>query len=150
MTKEELQDIADTIVANWNINLTPEARKNFYRTWWRYLGDLNAGESRAAVDTFILADRPFPPRAGTVRRTVLAEALSDVLTLELAWAQASERIRAVAQGTWTPVAPLVGKAMAEAAINGTSKDDHEAFTRAWRRVVEEFELEVLGLPGEES
>jgi hypothetical protein len=40
--------------------------------------------------------------------------------------------------------------MAEAAINGTSKDDHEAFTRAWRRVVEEFELEVLGLPGEES
>jgi hypothetical protein len=64
VTKEELQDIADTIVANWNINLTPEARKNFYRTWWRYLGDLNAGESRAAVDTFILADRPLPGLSG--------------------------------------------------------------------------------------
>jgi hypothetical protein len=150
VTKEELQEIADSVIANWNMNLTPEGRKNFYRTWWRYVGDLNCEESRAAVDAFILSDRPFPPRAGTVRRTVLAEALSDVLTLELAWAQASERIRAVQQGTWSPVAPLVGKAMAEAAIHGTSKDDHEAFTRAWRRVVEEFELEVLGLPDEES
>lgn len=150
MTKEELQEIADNIIANWNISLTAEQRKVFYRTWWRYLGDLGAAESRAAVDSFILSDRPFPPRAGTVRRTVLAEALSDVPTVDLAWAQASERIRAVSQGTWSPVGPLVAKAMAESAIHGTSKDDHEAFTRAWRRVVEEFELEALGLPAEES
>lgn len=150
MTKEELQEIVDSIASNWNMNLTPEGRKNLYRTWWRFIGDLNYEESRAAVDAFVLADRPFPPRAGTVRRCVLAEALSDVLTLDLAWAQAVERIRAVQQGTWSPVAPLVAKAMAEAAMHGTSKDDHEAFTRAWRRVVEEFELEVLGLPDEES
>jgi hypothetical protein len=150
VTKEELQEIADSVIANWNLNLTPEARKNFYRTWWRYVGDLDVKATRAAVDAFILADRPFPPRAGTVRRCVLAEALSDVLTLELAWSQASERIRAVQQGTWSPVSALVAKAMAEAAIHGTSRDDHEAFTRAWRRVVEEFELEVLGIPDEES
>lgn len=148
MTKEELQDIADNIVANWNMNLTPEARKNFYRTWWRYLGDLDTPEVRAAVDAAVVADKPFAPRAGTIRRTVLAHLLTDVPTVDIAWAQARERIAAVQQGTWSSVAPLVGKALAEAAIHGTSRDDHEAFVRAWRRVVEEYELSVIGLPVE--
>lgn len=148
MTKEELQAIADDVISNWNLELTEMRRRAFYRAWWRYLGDLNADEARAAVDAAVLADKPFAPRAGTIRRTVLADLLSDVPTVDLAWAQARDRIVAVQQGTWAPVAPLVGKALAEAAVHGTSRDDHEAFVRAWRRVVEEYELSVIGLPAD--
>lgn len=146
MTKEELQDLADQVIANWNLALGGEPRKAFYRTWFRYLGDLEAPAVQAVIDGLVVADKPFPPRAGTVRRTVLADALTDVPTLEHAWAQAVGRLRAVEQGTWTEVSPLVGQALAEAGLTGTTRDDREAFTRAWRRVVEALELERLGLP----
>lgn len=146
MTKEELVEIADLVIGNWNLNLGGDRRKAFYKMWWRYLGDLDTVAVQQAIDGLILADKPFAPRVGTVRRIVLADFLSDVVTLEQAWSQAKDRITAVQQGTWTDVAPLVGKALAESGIHGTSRDDHEAFTRAWRRVIEEFELETLGLP----
>lgn len=149
MTKEELQSIAEAVIINWNLDLGGEPRKAFYRTWWRYLGDLDATAVQAAVDAAVLADKPFAPRAGTIRRAVLAELLMDVPTMEQAWGQVVDRIRSVEQGLWTEVSPMVAKALAEAGhIGGTGRDDREAFTRAWRRVVEELELERLGLPAE--
>lgn len=148
MTRDELTAIADAVMINWGIDLGGDRRKAFYRTWWRYLGDLDSTSVQGALDRLILADKPFAPRAGTIRRMVMSDLLSDVLTVDLAWAQAVERIRAVQQGTWTTVAPLVGLAMERSAVNSNSKDDREAFVRAWRTVVEEFELEVLGIPPE--
>jgi len=150
VTREELVTVADCVIANWNLSLGGDRRKAFYKMWWRYLGDLNYTEVQSAIDALVLADKPFAPRVGTVRRMVLAEFLTDAITVEQAWVQAKDRILAVQQGTWTDVAPLVGKALAESGIHGTSRDDHEAFTRAWRRVIEEFELETLGLPVEPS
>jgi hypothetical protein len=150
VTKEELQSIAEAVIVNWGLDLGGEPRKAFLRTWWRYLGDLNADAVQRAVDAAIIADKPFPPRAGGIRRTVLANLLTDVLTLEQAWGQVVDRVRAVEQGLWTEVSPLVAKALGEGHISGTSRDDREAFTRAWRRVVDELELDRLGLPAEES
>jgi hypothetical protein len=146
VTREELTAIAGSVIVNWGLELNSERRKDFYRTWWRYLGDLDAVAVRTAVDATILADKPFAPRAGTIRRMVFAEQLADVITADAAWAQAVDRIRAVQQGTWTDLAPLVARALAESGVHGTSRDDHEAFVRAWRRVVEELELERLALP----
>lgn len=146
MTKEQLTEIAESVILNWNLDLGGERRKAFFRTWWRYLGDLDATSVQGAVDALVLADRPYAPRAGTVRRMVFADALADIPTLELAWAQACERITAVQQGTWSPVAGIVGEALAASGVTGTSRDDRDAFTRAWRRTVEELELERLGLP----
>ena len=146
MTKEELQSLADDVINNWNLDLGGDRRKAFYRTWWRYLGDLDLETAQSAVDGFVLADRPFPPRAGSIRRAAFAAELTDIPTLEAAWAQAQARIHAVQQGIWSDVSPMVAEALHEAGIHGTSRDDHEAFTRAWRRVVEQIELERLGLP----
>ena len=148
MTKEELQTIAETVMVNWGLDLGGEPRKAFFRTWWRYLGDLDAGAVQQAVDAVIIADKPFPPRAGGIRRSVLAESLMDVPTLESAWAQVVDRIRNVEQGLWSEVSPLVAQALTDCRISGTGKDDREAFTRAWRRAVDELELERLGLPVE--
>ena len=111
---EELVTVADCVIANWNLSLGGDRRKAFYKMWWRYLGDLNYTEVQSAIDALVLADKPFAPRVGTVRRMVLAEFLTDAITVEQAWVQAKDRILAVQQGTWTDVAPLVGKALAEA------------------------------------
>jgi hypothetical protein len=147
VTREELTHIADAVLVNWNMDLGGDRRKAFYRTWWRYLGDLDVDVTQTAVDAAVLADKPFAPRAGTIRRAVLSHLLTDVPTLEQAWSQAQTRIHEVQQGMWTDsISPMVGKALAESGIHGTNKDDHEAFTRAWRRVVDELELERLGLP----
>jgi len=150
VNREELTAIADTVIINWGIDLGGDRRKAFYRTWWRYLGDLEMTSTQLAVDSLVLADKPFAPRAGTIRRMVLAELLSDVMTMDLAWAQAATRIKSVEQGTWSDVSPMVAQAMAEAGLTGTGKQDQEAFIRAWRRVVETFELERLGIPAEDT
>jgi len=146
VTKEELQSLADQVIVNWNLEVGGDRRRAFMRTWFRFLGDLDHEATQQAIDDLILADKPFPPRAGTVRRMVLAERLCDVPTVDAAWAQAQARIHAVQQGIWSDVSPLVGEALAAAQIHGTSRDDHEAFVRAWRQVVERLELERLGLP----
>jgi hypothetical protein len=148
VTREELTAIADVVITNWNLGLGGDRRKEFYRAWWRYLADLDVTETQKAIDACVLADKPFPPRAGTIRRMVLVESLSDIPTMELAWAAATNRIRSIEQGTWFDVPPLVAKALTEAHISGTSREDRESFIRAWRRVVEELELERLGLPEE--
>ena len=148
ITKAELQDLADDVILNWNLDLGGDRRKAFYRTWYRYMQDLEYVEVRKAIDELIITDKPFPPRAGTVRRMVRSGALIGAVTVDQAWAQAKDRIGAVQQGTWTEVAPLVGQALLESGIKGVSREDHEAFTRAWRKVVEEFELRILGLPPE--
>ena len=73
MTREELVTVADCVIANWNLSLGGDRRKAFYKMWWRYLGDLNYTEVQSAIDALVLADKPFAPRVGTVRRMVLAE-----------------------------------------------------------------------------
>lgn len=150
ISKIELQEVADDVILNWNINVGGERRKAFYRLWYRYLRDLPVEEVRSVIDGLILADKPFPPRVGEVRRAVMIEALSDTMTLEAAWIQAKDRIEAVQHGTWEEVSPLVGKALAESGARGTGREDHEAFTRAWRRVVEEYEIDILKIADEDA
>lgn len=142
MTKEELTAIADVVMVNWNLNLAGDRRAAFYRTWWRYLRDLDGVTCRAAVDRWVLDDKPFPPRAGTIRREVLLPASEELATLDQAWSQAQARLRAVAQGSWSECSPLV----AEALKRSGAKDDEQAFTRAWREVVTEVEARFLELP----
>lgn len=149
MTKEELQTLTDLIVTNWNLEVAGDRRRAFNRTWFRYLRDLPLADVQPAVDAAILADKPFPPRAGTIRRTVLADRLCDIPTVDAAWSQVVDRIRAAEQGTWTEVSPIVGQVMERAGLHGLSRDDREAFTRAWRQRIEELELERLALPDEE-
>lgn len=146
VTKEELTAIADVIITNWNVQVAGERRKAFYRTWWRYLRDLDGVTCRAVVDRWVLDDKPFPPRAGTVRREVLLPASSEIATLEQAWGQAQARLRAVQQGTWTECSPLVLEALRRAG----ARSDEQAFTRAWRDVVAEYEQAFLALPSDDD
>jgi hypothetical protein len=146
VTKEELTAIADVVLVNWNLNLAGDRRAAFYRTWWRYLRDLDGVTCRAAVDRWVLDDKPFPPRAGTIRREVLLPASEELATLEQAWSQAQARLRAVRQGTWTECSPLVLEALRRCG----AQEDEQAFTRAWRDVVAEVEARFLALPDDDG
>lgn len=133
MNKEELRQIADTVIAAWQLNLSFEDRKALYRAWWRYLYDLDATAVFATVDRYVLAGRRDAPRPGAVRLDTLS---TGYLSPDEAWGQCQERLRCMETGAEAPdLNPLVAATMRSLSMDGQSRPDAFAFREQYRRVV---------------
>lgn len=133
VTRDELREVADTVISAWMLNMTPEQRKGFYRTWWRYLYDLDVAAVFGVVDELVLANRRDAPRPGAVRLQVLS---SGHLSADEAWGLVQERLRCLETGAEGPsIPPTVSAAMRAVGLNGRSKPDGFAFREAYKESV---------------
>lgn len=140
MTRNEITSVVDLVHAAWSVNQRPEERTRTIRAWWRYLQDLDYGDVLSVIDRLVVRSS-FAPRVGEVRRLVLdTVAPSDAPTVHEAWAQASDRWRAVETGlAWNDCHPLVLEAMRHAG----NKPDEKAFRAVYERVLTDHNEERL-------
>lgn len=150
MTREELTSIVDTMVAAWQVDIAD--RKTLYRTWWRYLADVDYVYALAALDARVVAGDRWAPRVGEIRRAAID--LRDGGTAEwpdgeIAWQFAEDRLRDVNSGNeprqrGAALDEALARAMRAA---GTSDGYHrQAFLRAWEAETRTFEQQRYGLP----
>lgn len=147
MQKAELTAIVDLVCSNWG---SPDGGKvPLYRTWWRYLSDVEYSDVLTVIDNMIIENVRWMPRVGEVRRLAIdnANGFSHYPDGERAWFLAAQRWEAVAMGIDPPgsgdekIDELVGIAMREA---GTP--EKRAFISAWTNVLRSDELKRYAIP----
>ena len=149
MQKPELTTIVDAVCSNWNRD--DENKINLYRTWWRYLSDLDYEATLKVIDGLIVSGSPWMPRVGDVRRAVI-DATSGVPALphdEVAWSHAEARWNAAALGVEPEVtgSPATNEAISKA-MRLAGRPDRRAFIEAWEQVRAEVEADRYGIPDE--
>lgn len=147
MQKPELTALVDTVCSNWNRD--DENKINLYRTWWRYLSDLDYDATLKVVDGLIVSGTPWMPRVGDVRRAVI-DLTSEAPPLpqdEVAWSHAEARWNAVALGVEPPItgSPATDEAIGSA-MRLAGRPDRRAFIEAWEQVRSEIDADRYGIP----
>lgn len=149
MDRKELSAIVDTVVAAWQVDIAD--RKTMYRTWFRYLSDLDFEMVLAAVDAKVVAGERWAPRVGEIRRDAIdrLHGQSRWPDAETAWQFVEDRLEAANSGfTAAPhgdseVDEAIGRAMRTC---GTRNGFHkQAFIRAWNNETVLFEQTRYGL-----
>lgn len=137
MTRKELVKIVDLVTAAWNLDHDPTQFTRTVRAWWRYLHDLDYGDTLNIVDRFVVTS-PWPPKVGELRRKVLDTIdPTDWPSSGEAWAQTQERLRSIEQGTeWVDIHPHVAAAMRTAGLDGRGRADQRAFTAAYDQIIQ--------------
>lgn len=150
MTREELAALVDTVIGAWQIEVTD--RRSLYRTWHRYLADVEFEAALSAVDARVIAGDHWPPRVGEIRRAAIERGLPPVVWPdgEIAWQAAEDRLRAANSGV-IPKArfePDVEQALSVAMRTAGSVDGFhkQAFLAAWTQQTALFEQSRYGLP----
>lgn len=147
MQKAELTAIVDLACSNWG---SPDGGKvSLYRTWWRYLADLEYPDVLKTLDELILENVRWMPRVGEIRRTTIdrSNGSGRIPDAERAWFLAAQRWEAVTMGIDPPgsgdeeIDELIGIAMREA---GTP--EKRAFVSSWTLVLQRDELQRYALP----
>ena len=147
MQKAELTAIVDLACSNWG---SPDGGKvSLYRTWWRYLADLQYEDVLKTVDGMILENIRWMPRVGEIRRVTIdrSNGSGRIPDVERAWFLAAQRWEAVTMGIDPPssgdeeIDKLIGIAMREA---GTP--EKRAFVSSWSGVLQRDELQRYALP----
>jgi hypothetical protein len=149
VTREELSTIVDTMVAAWQVDIAD--RKTLYRTWWRYLADVDYDHALAALDARVVAGDRWAPRVGELRRFAIDRALGPVdwPDPEIAWQFAEDRLRDANSGNQPRSrGPVLDQAITAAMrAAGTSDGFHKhAFLKAWEAESHRFEQARYGLP----
>lgn len=149
MNRTELTAIVDTMVAAWQVEIAD--RKTLYRTWWRYLADIEYAAALAALDARVVAGDRWAPRVGEIRRAAIDVMIGAVEWPdgEIAWQYAEDRLRDANSG----FAPRSRGVSLDEAITaamraaGTVDGFHkQAFLKAWDTQTATFEQTRYGLP----
>lgn len=149
MQKAELTALVDAACANWGSPVGDKTQ--LYRTWWRYLSDVEYQAALSALDDFVIAGQRFMPRVGEIRRSALnsTNGWYELPDLEGAWALAASRWSAVDMGV-EPV--FTGNADLDALIGDAMRQagavDKRAFSEAWNHVRAVAEQSRYQLPEE--
>ena len=150
MNKEEIVKIVDRVCSAWNQMPAMQSKKEMYETWYHVLKELAALDVLRVIDDLIVEDERFMPRAGTVRKRVLATKVGAPLEPIIAWQQfRSIAESAVAGVEMLDMHPLIKVTLAR--LGGTSafalhtNGDREAFLTIYRSVVAEWEREHYGI-----
>lgn len=147
MQKTELTAIVDTVCSNWVNGETDKI--TMYRTWWRYLSDLDYQRTLKVIDEIIISGQRWIPRVGDVRRQVIdaTEHHEAFPSPEVAWGYAESRWNAVALGTEPPSSgsPAIDSAIGEA-MRKSGHAERRAFISAWEKIQLEIEMERYALP----
>jgi hypothetical protein len=147
LQKAELTSIVDLACSNWG---SPDGGKvSLYRTWWRYLADLEYSDALKTVDGMILENFRWMPRVGEIRRVTIdrTTGFEKIPDVERAWFLAAQRWEAVTMGIDPPgsgdeeIDKLIGIAMRE-----TGTPEKRAFVSSWANVLQRDELERYALP----
>jgi hypothetical protein len=101
VTKDELVEVGSLVEGAWNLNLTPDRRKEMLRAWWRYLHDLEQGDVLKIIDELVIRNGP-PPRVGEVRKRVIDLDGAALPEIPIARQQAEEAIEASNAGRPVP------------------------------------------------
>lgn len=147
MQKPELSALVDAVMATWGTDSTDKLA--MYRTWWRYLSDLDARDVTAVIDQAVLAGERWMPRVGDVRQAAMdrASGKAPLPDAERAWALAASRFSATDMGTDAASSgddeldELIGEAMRRA-----GGADKRAFVEAWAGVRAEAVADRYALP----
>lgn len=141
MTRAELVRVVDIVAAAWSMRIGSDEHVRMVRTWWRYLQDLDYGDTLNAVDRFVVRAESFPPKVGELRKAVMDTTNpSGLPTAAQAWTQAVDRLRAVETGTtWGELHPAVTAAMRDAGMDGRKTIDEKTFRASYLRVVADLE-----------
>jgi hypothetical protein len=147
LQKTELTSIVDTVCSNWTSAETDKV--TLYRTWWRYLSDLEYQQTLKIIDELIISGQRWIPRVGDVRRLVMnASARYESLpSSDIAWGYAESRWNAVALGTEPPSSgsPATDSAIGEA-MRQSGHPERRAFIASWETVRSSIEMERYALP----
>ena len=138
MLKPELSALVDSVMATWGTESTDKLV--MYRTWWRYLSDVDAADVTAVIDQRVLAGERWMPRVGDVRQAAMdrASGKAPLPDAERTWALAAARFSATDMGTDAASSgddeldEMIGEAMRRA-----GGSDKRAFAEAWAGVREE-------------
>jgi hypothetical protein len=157
MDRKQLATIVDTVLAAWQVDTRDV--KTVYRTWHRYLADVDFAAALAAVDAAVVTGERWAPRVGEIRRAAIdaTDPAPAWPTADAAWAIAEARLRAVHSGVSMPshgevVDAAVARAMAAAVT--TDSFHRQAFFDAWAVETRAREIARYGLgddaPGVEA
>lgn len=144
MTRKELIKVVDLITAAWNLDHGPDGFARTVRAWWRYLHDLEYGDTLNVIDRLVVTTQ-WPPKVGEVRRMVLDSTTpTDWPTPGEAWAQTQERLRSLESGTeWTELHPHVAEAMRRAGLDGRGRADQRTFDQTYNDIIRAAQEERL-------
>lgn len=138
MTKAEVVALVDRIWATWNLDQPLAARKTAYEAWFRLVHDLDAEACEAALDEIVIADRPWPPRPGALRRLVIDRGSPTEVppSPAEAWSQLrANEVAAMSGGEVHPVHPLVRATILQLGITAeyglSTNGDREMFMKAY-------------------
>lgn len=149
MQKAELTGLVDLACSNWG---SPDGDKiALYRTWWRYLSDLEYGTVLKVLDDMIISCVRWMPRVGDVRRLAIDAGTNGVQVpdVERAWFLAAQRWSAVDMGIDPPssgdpeIDELIGQAM-----RLTGSPEKRAFAEGWAHVLQGLQETKYALPGD--
>lgn len=149
MQKTELSSLVDAVIATWGTDATDKLA--LYRTWWRYLSDLEASDVTAVIDQAVLSGERWMPKVGEIRQGAmdLASGKAPLPDAERAWALAASRFSATDMGTDAASSgddeldELVGRAMRLA-----GGADKRSFAEAWATVRAEAVAIRYALPAD--
>lgn len=141
MTKAELLSLVDAVLSVWPSEQID--RKALYKTWWRYLADIEFTKAEEALDAYVLrcvdpeANQgalrgSWRPTPGDIRRLAIDGTVRSWPTADEAWAAAEQRINALQSGVQAPVHPDPEVDETIGATLRTSKASRLAFLSAWR------------------
>lgn len=152
-TKAETVQLVEMLWATWpNSDLSVAAKKVHYEAWHRIIHDLSYENCVAALDEFVIEDKPWGPRPGAIRRRVIDMSDPDGIppSSTEAWAQFQNNLRSAVSGSdFTPLHPLVAKAVnrigASAERGLHTNGDRDMFTKVYEEIAKSFEIERYGI-----
>jgi hypothetical protein len=152
-TKEETVQFVELLWATWpNSDQSAAAKKVHYEAWHRIIHDLPYDQCTKALDEFVIEDKPWAPRPGTIRRRVIDMKDPDgaAPTSAEAWAQFQRNLNSATSGTdFIPLHPLVAKAVNQ--IGATAErglhtnGDRDMFGRVYDQILRTSDIERYGI-----
>lgn len=150
MDRKQLVAIADTVRSGWNLDVGD--LKLMYRTWWRYLHDLEFEAVLATVDQSITSGEKWPPKVGELRRRSIDAGRAHWPSAEQAWVLVEGRLAAANTGLPTPTSddPEIDMTVGTAMRTAKTQDGFQkvSFVQAWNEATKERDFRVYGLPGD--
>lgn len=147
VTGEELLKLVDLACGLWNLDATKQRKTEMREAWKLMLHDLDFAACRKAL-TDLAVIETFMPRAGQIRRTVLAPKEPFPTPLE-AWLQFQSLLKSVTSGTYNtePVHSAVQETVKR--LNGGyglyTNGDREAFIDVYKKVISEIESRLYAV-----
>lgn len=142
----EFEQFISLAYATYNREIFEADRKNIVRAWYDVLGDIDSELLRTKFVELATISKVMPTPGG-LRRHVLADRFSDIVTPAEAWAQLQSLRVALNSGTPKPmlastVVETIQK-LGDTAFGLTTNGDREYFSEVYREIYNKKLIEVL-------